>query len=156
MDRRRFLLTSLPMMRESFFQGLRDLGYVEGRNVRIEYRDAQESQELLGPLAAEPIVMVVVLDPVKNGFVRSFARPGGNITGLSSLAQAITSKQVELLKEILPSISRLAVLQNPDNQNLRSEFADVARVLKLDLEGSSTATDVRWEVVDGFHTPSEH
>jgi ABC-type uncharacterized transport system substrate-binding protein len=100
--------------------------------------------------------MVVVLDPVKNGFVRSFARPGGNITGLSSLAQAITSKQIELLKEILPSISRLAVLQNPDNQNLRSEFADVARVLKLDLEGSSTATDVRWEVVDGFHTPSEH
>jgi hypothetical protein len=47
MDRRRFLLTSLPMMRESFFQGLCDLGYVEGRNVRIEYRDAQESQELL-------------------------------------------------------------------------------------------------------------
>jgi ABC-type uncharacterized transport system substrate-binding protein len=152
---------SLPPLLEAFHQGLRDLGYVEGQNIAIEYRLADERPERLGPLAAEliglkvnvivaptpielkvvkratmtiPIVMVAVGDPVMQGFVRSFGQPGGNITGLSSQAQEIVSKQVELLKEVIPTLSRLAVLQNPDNQNLAAELIDAARKARVQLQ----------------------
>ncbi len=152
---------SLPAMLGAFRQGLRDLGYVEGQNVGIEYRSADERRERLGPLAAElvrlkvnvivaptpielkvlkhatetiPIVMVAVGDPVMNRFVRSFAAPGGNITGLSSLAQKVASKQVELLKEAIATLFRLALLQNPDNQDLTAEFKEAARTLRLKLQ----------------------
>jgi ABC-type uncharacterized transport system substrate-binding protein len=152
---------SLTPMLEAFRQGLRDLGYVEGQNVGIEYRLAEERRERLGPPAAElvrlkvdvivaptpielkvaqqatktiPIVMVAVGDPVMYGFVRSYAQPGGNITGLSSQAQEIASKQVELLKGVIPTVSRLALLQNPDNQTLAAEFKEVARTLKIKLQ----------------------
>jgi putative tryptophan/tyrosine transport system substrate-binding protein len=122
---------------EAFRQGLRELGYVEGSNILLEYRYADSKLDRLPDLAAElvrlkvdvivtsgpgptrsakaatvtiPIVMARDTDPVGNGFVASLARPGGNITGLSSLAPEISGKHVELLKEIVPRLARLAVL----------------------------------------------
>jgi putative ABC transport system substrate-binding protein len=122
---------------EAFRQGLTELGYAEGKNIVIEYRWAAGKIERLPALMAElvrlnvdvivtagpsptrsakeatgtiPIVMAWDYDPVGNGFVASLARPGGNITGLSTLAPEISGKQLELLKEILPKLSRVAVL----------------------------------------------
>jgi putative tryptophan/tyrosine transport system substrate-binding protein len=121
---------------EAFRQGLHELGYVEGKNISIEYRFAEGQSDRLPALAAElvrlkvdvivtsgpvptgaakkatiaiPIVMGFDTDPVGNGFVASLARPGGNITGLSTLAPEISGKQLELLKEIVPNLSRVAV-----------------------------------------------
>jgi putative ABC transport system substrate-binding protein len=135
---------------EAFREGLRELGYVEGKNIVIEWRQAEGKLDRLPPLAAElvrlkvdvivtggptatrpvkaatttiPIVMTQDSDPVGNGFIASLARPGGNITGLSNLAQEISGKRLELLKEIVPKLSRVAVLgmsTNPGNsQSLR-------------------------------------
>ena len=122
---------------EAFRQGLRELGYVEGKNIVIEWRYAEGKLDRLPALAAElvrlkvdiivtggpaatraakeatvtiPIVMAQDTDPVGNGFVASLARPGGNITGLSTLAPELSGKQLELLKEIVPKLSRVAVL----------------------------------------------
>jgi putative ABC transport system substrate-binding protein len=122
---------------EAFRQGLRDLGYVEGKNIVIEYRTAEGKLERLPALASElvrlrvdvivtrgppptrsakeatstiPIVMGSDIDPVGNGFVASLARPGGNITGLSALSPELSGKQLELLKEIIPKLSRVAAL----------------------------------------------
>jgi putative tryptophan/tyrosine transport system substrate-binding protein len=127
---------------EAFRQGLRELGYVEGRNIIIEYRYAEEKRDRLPALAVElvrlkvdvmvtgaavatrpakeatvtiPIVMAAVGDPVGSGFVASLARPGGNITGLSTLSPELNGKRVELLKEIVPKLSRMAVLGNSTN-----------------------------------------
>ena len=126
-----------PARTEAFRQGLRELGYVEGKNIVIEWRYAEGKLDRLSELAAElvrvkvdvivtagpqttravkeatstiPIVMGQDLDPVGNGFVASLARPGGNITGLSTLSPEISGKQLELLKEIVPRLSRVAVL----------------------------------------------
>jgi putative ABC transport system substrate-binding protein len=136
---------------ESFRQGLHELGYVEGKNIVIEYRYAELKPDRLPALAAElvrlkvdvivtsaagmtraaknatntiPIVFKQDGDPVANGFVASLARPGGDITGLSNLSPEISGKQLELLKEIIPKLSRVAVLgtsvTNPGNpQQLR-------------------------------------
>jgi putative ABC transport system substrate-binding protein len=114
---------------EAFRQGLRELGYVEGKNILIEYRYAEGKLDRLPALASElvhlklnvivaagpqatrrvkeatgtiPIVMAYVFDPVGDGFVASLARPGGNITGLSTLAPEISGKQLEFLREIVP------------------------------------------------------
>jgi putative ABC transport system substrate-binding protein len=122
---------------EAFRQGLRGLGYVEGKNIVIEWRHAEGKLDRLPALAAElvrlkvkiivsaappptraakeatvtiPIVMAFDDDPVSNGFVASLARPGGNITGLSTLSPEISGKQLELLKEAIPRLSRVAVL----------------------------------------------
>jgi putative ABC transport system substrate-binding protein len=122
---------------EAFRQGLRELGYVEGKNIFIEWRFAEGKSDRLPSLAAElvrlkvdvivaeaptstrsakqatvtiPIVMVFDDDPVGSGFVASLARPGGNITGLSTLSPEISGKQLELLKEIVPKLSRVGVL----------------------------------------------
>ena len=122
---------------EAFRQGLRELGYVEGKNIVIESRYAEGKSDRLPTLAAElvrlkvdvilaagssdtraakeatstiPIVMAAAGDPVASGFVASLARPGGNITGLSILAPEMSGKQLELLKEIVPKLSRVAVL----------------------------------------------
>jgi putative ABC transport system substrate-binding protein len=121
---------------EAFRQGLRDLGYVEGRSIIIEWRSAEGKAGRLPGLAAElvrlnvdvivtggsistgaakkatgtiPIVMGMDTDPVASGFVASLARPDGNITGLSTLSPEISGKQLELLKEIVPKLSRVAV-----------------------------------------------
>jgi ABC-type uncharacterized transport system substrate-binding protein len=131
---------SSPLMRdriEAFRQGLRELGYVEGKNIVIEYRYAEGKFDRLRALADElvrlkvdiilssggsathaakeatstiPVVMTNDPDPVGNGHVVSLARPGGNITGLSTLAPELSGKRLELLKEIVPKLSRLAVL----------------------------------------------
>jgi putative ABC transport system substrate-binding protein len=122
---------------EAFLQGLRDLGYVEGKTILIDWRSAEGQLDRLPSLAAElvrlkvdvivtagpsatrpvkaatvtiPIVFTNDNDPVANGFVASLARPGGNITGLSTLATETYGKQLELLKEIVPRLSRVAVL----------------------------------------------
>ena len=123
---------------DAFRQGLRELGYVEGKNIVIEYRHAEGKLDRLPALAAElvrlkvevlvmggggastvsgkeatktiPIVMVAAIDPVAQGFVTSLARPGGNVTGLSTLSPEISGKRLELLKEIVPKLSRVAVL----------------------------------------------
>ena len=124
---------------EAFRQGLRELGYVEGKNLVIEWRSAEGKNDRLPELAAElvrlkvdaivspgplvtrplkeatstvPIVMAQDTDPVGSGFIVSLARPGGNITGLASLAPEVGGKQLELLKEIAPKISRVAVIGN--------------------------------------------
>jgi putative ABC transport system substrate-binding protein len=162
---------------DAFRQGLRELGYAEGKNIVIEWRFAEGKRERLAELAAElvrlkvdiivtagptttsavkeatvtiPIVMGLDPDPVGNGFVASLARPGGNITGLSSLAPEISGKQLELLKEIVPRLSRVAVLANstnPGNAQALRETELVAGALKvqlqyldvLDLKGIETA-----------------
>jgi putative ABC transport system substrate-binding protein len=124
---------------EAFGQGLRELGYVEGKTIVIEWRSAEGKLDRLPALAAElvglkvdvivtagptvtraakevtstiPIIMGFDNDPVGNGFVASLARPGGNITGLSALSPELSGKRLELLKEIVPKVSRVAVLGN--------------------------------------------
>jgi putative ABC transport system substrate-binding protein len=130
-------LTANTYRIDAFRKGLRQLGYAEGKDFVIEYRDADGKLDRLNELAAElvrlkvdvivtpgpsptraakaatatiPIVMMQDPDPVGNGFVASLAHPGGNITGLSSLAPETSGKQLELLKETVPKLSRVAVL----------------------------------------------
>jgi putative ABC transport system substrate-binding protein len=125
-----------------FLEAMRDLGYVEGKTVQFEFRFAEGRYELLQPLAADlvklnvdvivtsttpptraaqratrtiPIVMVSVGDPVGTGLVTSLSRPGGNITGVANLQGETTTKQLDLLIEAIPKLSRIAVLLNPDN-----------------------------------------
>src|SRR5713226_3343875 len=149
---------------EAFGQGLRELGYVEGKNIVIELRSAEGKADRLPSLAAElvrlkvdiivtagpqstraakeatstiPIVMGFDIDPVGSGFVASLARPGGNITGLSTLAPEISGKQLELLKEIIPKLSRVAVFgtstQPGSAQSLR-EVELAAGAFKVQLQ----------------------
>jgi putative ABC transport system substrate-binding protein len=125
---------------EAFRQGLRELGYVEGHNVRLEYRFAEGRFERLPTLAADlvglsvdvlvtdgagvlaakhatatiPIVFAVFADPLAEGLVGSLARPGGNVTGFSLLAQDLAAKRVELLTTVVPGLRRIAVLWNRD------------------------------------------
>lgn len=125
-----------------FREELRNLGYVEGQNIIIEYRTAQGEPERLARAASElaaipvdvivefgstaahaakkatttiPIVMISIGDPVRAGFVASLARPGGNMTGNTILGPDLSPKRLQILKEIIPSISRTAFLWNPDN-----------------------------------------
>ena len=129
---------ALSALVKAFRQGLRELGHVEGKNIVIEWRQAEEGKlDRLSELAAElvrlkvdiivtggptdtraakdatatiPIVMAADSDPVGNGFVASLARPGGNITGLSRMSPELAGKRLELLKEVVPRLSRVAVL----------------------------------------------
>ena len=146
---------------ETFRRGLRELGYVEGQNLVIEWRFAAETPERLPALAAElvdlkvevivtyttpairaakqatktiPILMANVGDPVAAGFVESLARPGGNLTGLSNLSPALGGKRLEILKEVAPKISRVAVFWNPDAQTPAfKELERVAPALRVQL-----------------------
>ena len=142
------LLAVNPRGLEAFRQGLRDLGYVEGRNLVIEYRDAEGKLERLPALAAElvalkvdvvlagatlaalaakqatrtiPIVFAAAGDPVTDGLVTSLARPGGNVTGLSFLASELVGKRLELLTQAVPGVSRVAVLWHPGGSGERTE-----------------------------------
>jgi putative tryptophan/tyrosine transport system substrate-binding protein len=149
---------------EAFRQGLRDIGYVEGKNMVVEYRYAEGKMDRIPSLVAElvqlkvdvlvspngpailaakqatktvPIVMVVVLDPVATGIVDSLARPGGNITGVSTLNRELSGKRLELLKEAVPRISRLGVLWDANAPGPKSgfkEYEDAARALKIQLQ----------------------
>jgi ABC-type uncharacterized transport system substrate-binding protein len=149
---------------DAFRQGLRELGYVEGKNIAIEWRFAEGRLDRQSDLAAElvhlnvdvlvtsgatvtraakevttkiPIVMGQDSDPVGSGFVASLARPGGNITGLSTLAPEITGKRLEILKEIIPKLSRVAVLGSstePGYAQVLKEMDLAAEVLRLRLQ----------------------
>jgi putative ABC transport system substrate-binding protein len=166
-----YLTSSLgvnPHLPEAFRQGLRDLGYVEGRNVVIEYRDAEGKVERLPALAAElvalkvdvifvgggtrvtlaamqatktiPIVFTGVGDPVTSGLVTNLAGPGGNVTGLSGLGPELVGKRLELLKQAVPGVDRVAVLWLPGALGERTDKdmltgADVAaRALGVRLQ----------------------
>jgi ABC-type uncharacterized transport system substrate-binding protein len=169
------LAAAPPNQLEAFRRGLRDLGYVEGRDVVIEYRDASGKVDRLSALAAElvalkvdvimagstphalaakqatgtiPIVFISSGDPVADGLVASLARPGGNVTGLSSLTPERVSKCLELLKQAVPRVSRVAVLWQPGAVGDRTEKAmlkeaDVAaRALGMRLQLVETRTPV--------------
>ncbi len=157
-------LTANAARVEAFRQGLRELGYVEGKNIVIELRSAEGEQGRLPALVAElvrlkvdiivsagpsvtraakaatttiPIVMAQDSDPVGSGFVASLARPGGNITGLSTLAPEISGKRLELLKEIVPRLSRVAIIGSstePSYAQVLKEIELAAGALKLKLQ----------------------
>ncbi len=141
-------LAANPHFPEAFRQGLRDLGYVEGRNLVIEYRYAEGKPERVPALAAElvalkvdvivaaatrhalaakqatttiPIVFATAVDPVTSGLVTSLARPGGNVTGLSALIPELVGKCLEQLKQAVPGVSRVAVLWQPGGYPERTE-----------------------------------
>jgi putative ABC transport system substrate-binding protein len=140
---------------EGFRQGLREHGYVEGKNIVVEYRWADGNEERLRSLVSEliglkvnlivtsapaatqaakeattttPIVMVLVADPVAFGFVNTLARPGGNITGFAFLLPEISGKRLELLKETVPKLSRVAVLWNASNPYKETDLKEVQPV----------------------------
>ena len=157
-------LTANAARVEAFQQGLRELGYVDGKNIVIELRSAEGEQNRLPALVAElirlkidiivsagpsvtraakaatttiPIVMGNDSDPVGTGFVASLARPGGNITGLSALAPELNGKRLELLKEIVPKLSRVAVIgssKEPANAPNLHEVELAAKAFKVRLQ----------------------
>lgn len=150
------LLYSTPQndpQRKALQQGLGDLGYVEGKNIAVEYRYAEDKAERLPGLAAElvrlkpdvlfplggdvapfvskatqsiPIVFVMSADPLQLGLVASLARPGGNATGFTFLQDELASKRLELLKEVAPRVSRVAFLWNPDHPDNEMQAAQRA------------------------------
>ena len=142
-------VTSSALWAQALQAGLRDLGYIEGKNIVIEFRRPEGKYERLGALAAElvqlkpdvivavstpaiqaaqratatiPIVMLLTGDPISAGFISSLARPGGNITGLSNLNIDVSSKYLELLRVAVPKLARVAVLLNPGNAINRNVF----------------------------------
>jgi putative ABC transport system substrate-binding protein len=149
---------------EAFRQGLRELGYVEGKNIIIEWQWAEGRFDRLPALAAElvrlkvdvivtggpadtravkeatstiPIVMGFDNDPVGSGFVMSLAQPGGNITGLSTMSPELSGKRLELLKETIPRLSRIAVFGTsiqPGNAQALKEVEDAARAFKMQMQ----------------------
>jgi ABC-type uncharacterized transport system substrate-binding protein len=156
--------SSESLRHEAFRQGLREVGYIEGQNITIEYRYAEGKLDRLPALAAElvglkvdvivtggrtathtakeatvtiPIVMGQDPDPVGNGFIASLARPGGNITGLSTLAPELSGKQLELLKETVPRLSRVAVFgtsTTPSNAQASRETQIAAGAFGVQLQ----------------------
>ncbi|HEY4908882.1 MAG TPA: ABC transporter substrate-binding protein [Methylomirabilota bacterium] len=148
----------------AFRQGLRDLNYVEGQNVTIEYRWAESRYDRFPAFVAEavqlkvdvivtagtpailaakdgtrtiPIVMAAIGDPIGAGVISSLAHPGGNVTGLTSMTFDIDGKRLELLKELVPGASRIAVLWNPTNPNNAARMKEMraaAKILHLTLE----------------------
>jgi ABC-type uncharacterized transport system substrate-binding protein len=156
--------STMSPLYEGFRRGLRELGYVEGQNIVLEFRSSEAKPERLPDLAAElvrlkvdvivtsstpaihavkqatrtiPIVMAFSGDPVGTGIVASLAKPGGNITGLSDIGPEISGKQLELLKEAFPTISRVAFFLNPSNQgnSLRLKVVEeMAGELKMQIQ----------------------
>ena len=149
---------------EAFRQGLRELGYVERENIIIEYRSGEGNRDRVPALAVElvrlkvdiivtagasttrsakaatatvPIVMAQDIDPVGSGFVTSLARPGGNITGLSTIGPELSGKRLELLKEIVPKLSRVAVLGTstvPGHSQMMREIERAAKAFSMELQ----------------------
>jgi putative ABC transport system substrate-binding protein len=149
---------------EAFRRGLRDLGYIEGENIVIEFRYAEGKPDRIPSLVAElvqlkvdvlisgddptirvakqatktiPIVMVSNQDPVATGVVDSLARPGGNITGISRLTRELSGKRLELLTEVLPGIARVGILWDSSSEGSKISFKEyqaAARALKIQLQ----------------------
>ena len=164
------MAASPPHVREAFLQGLRDLGYVEGRNVVLEYRDAEGKSERFPALAAElvalkvdvivapgtpaalaakqatrtlPIVFPIAGDPVTSGLVTSLARPGGNVTGLSILDPDLVGKCLEQLKQAVPGVSGVAVLWQPGGLGERTD-----KDMLKGAEVAASALGVRLQFVE--------
>jgi putative ABC transport system substrate-binding protein len=166
-------------LRRQFLLGLRDLGYVEGRNFKMEERNADGQLDRLQALAAElvrlpvdiiaaaggeapihaarqttstiPIVMLIAADPIGSGFVLSLAHPGGNITGMSSLTSDLGSKRVELVKEIVPDAKRVAVLWNPGNVSKVAEWKETEAAAQISgLRLQSVEVRTRTELEDAL------
>jgi putative ABC transport system substrate-binding protein len=154
----------IPVRSEAVRQGLRQLGYVEGKNIFIEWRSAEGKLDRLPALAAElvrlnadvivtagpvatrpakeatstiPIIMTNEGDPIGTGFVASLARPGGNVTGLTTLAPELSGKRIELLKEIVPQLSRVAVFgtsTRSDNAQSLNEVELAAKAFGMKVQ----------------------
>jgi putative ABC transport system substrate-binding protein len=158
-------LSAISERTDAFRQGLRDLGYVEGKNIVIEWRSTDGKLDRLPALVAElvrlkvdvivtggsavtrpakqatstiPIVMAQDTDPVGNGFVASLARPGGNITGLATLAPEISGKRLEILKEIVPRFSRVAVF------GTSTEPANAQRLREVELAAGAFGVKLQY------------
>ena len=152
---------------EAFRQGLQDLGYIEGKNIQIESRSMEGTVDSIPSLVAElvrlkvdvlvlvpllaigaakqatkmiPIVMVTTVDPVGTGIVDSLARPGGNITGLATLSRELGGKRLELLKETVPTISRVGVLADAD--------APVSAIAFKEYEAAASALKIRLQSLE--------
>jgi putative tryptophan/tyrosine transport system substrate-binding protein len=161
---------------DAFRQELTKLGWIEGKNITVDYRFAEQESERLPELAAElvrlkvdlivtsgeptplaakkattilPIVLTSSADPVSAGLVASLARPGGNVTGNSSLAPELVSKRLEILKDVIPRLSRVGLLRTPggalgsDPDLLLKEIRPAALALKIRLEEIKTQTDIK-------------
>ena len=167
-----------------FQQALRDLGYVDGKNILIEYRNAEGKLDLIPILVDElvqlkidvlvttnpiairtakkatktiPIVMVSSADPVATGIVDNLARPGGNITGLSLLARDLSGKRLELLTEAIPGVRRIGVLWDADSSVMSSglkEYEAAARATKVQLQ-SLEVRGPRPDLDSAFHTATK-
>ena len=161
----------VPQLIAAVRQGLKDSGYVEGQNVTIEYRFAEHQNERLAALAADlvhrqvtvivataapaavaaraattsiPIIFEMGDDPVRLGFVASLRRPGGNITGVTSLNREVAPKRLELLHELLPTVSVMALLANPTDASsaiLSNNTISVAHSLGLELHVLNASTE---------------
>jgi putative ABC transport system substrate-binding protein len=162
---------SFALRANAFLDGLRELGHVEGKTIAIEWKWGQDRVETLSGLAAElvrsnidvivtggtfaakalkaatptiPIVMAIIGDPVAAGLVDNLARPGGNLTGFSIVAPALGGKRLELLKEIVPDTSSVAVLlntRNPQSQIELKEMRSAAQAMELRLYPSEILTE---------------
>jgi putative tryptophan/tyrosine transport system substrate-binding protein len=162
----------------AFRQGLREIGYVEGQNVVIEYRSAENDSDRLMALASDfarrpvalivgnvasaiaaktvtatvPIVFATGTDPVRDGLVSSVNRPGGNVTGVSFLAERLGAKRLELLRQLVPTATNVAVLvaRAPDTASDRQDLEMAAQTIGLRLTISEAATE--GEIESGFRT----
>ena len=161
-----------------FTQGMRELGYVVGKNLVIEWRSAEGKSERLPELAAElarlkvdvlamsgtpaslaaqkatatiPIVMISVGDPVGNGLVKSLARPGGNSTGLSNMAAELGPKLLEMLRDMVPKLTRVAVLVNPTNAAVILNLKNIQTAAqKIGVKIQSVEAQTPQEIANGF------
>jgi putative ABC transport system substrate-binding protein len=166
---------SFALRTKAFLDGLRDLGYVEGKTIEIDWKWGQDRVQTLSDLAAElvrsnvdvivtggtfaaqalkaatstiPIVMAIIGDPVAAGLVGNLARPAGNLTGFSIVAPELGGKRLELLKEIVPDVSSVAVLlnnKNPQSQIELKEMWSAARAIGLHLYPAEISTEVGLE-----------
>lgn len=162
----------------AFRQGMRELGYIEGKNLVIEWRSAEGMYERLPGLAAElvelnvdvivadaspairavqkatttiPIVMGSTGDPVGSGFVKSLARPGGNITGLALMSSDVSAKLLDLLRALVPNLSRVAVLVSPSSSTYRAILNNVQAAAKnVGIEVLSVEAQTPLEIESGF------
>ena len=166
---------SLSGQRDSLLRELRPLGYVDGKNIAIEFRSAGNKLDLLSALAEElvglkvdvlvvsttpaaiaaknatstvPIVFSRVSDPIAVGLIDSLARPGGNITGVTDISAVLAGKRLEILKETVPKLSRAAVLWNPRETSAAQDWKEsqpVARALGVQLHSMSVSSADRYE-----------
>src|SRR6516164_6196246 len=152
---------------DAFRQGLRELGYIDQQNILLEYRWADAQCERMADLVAKllrlmvdvlvidsvcaalaakratstlPIVLATAGDPVATGLVESLARPGGNITGMSIMHAELGAKRLEMLKDMVPTAARVAVLLNPDNPNAQLQWRE--------LDGAAPRLDVQLQAVE--------